>query len=75
MRAPRVEAHVIHPTSILVNRDPRRPKTDRLDTALLTRAFLGWLRGEAVSLRHGRRPHAQDRKRPNREQGERAHSN
>jgi transposase len=37
---------VIHPNSIAVSRQHRRAKTDRLDTALLKRAFLGWLRGE-----------------------------
>jgi len=41
-----VEAYVIHPTSIAVSREHRRAKTDRLDTELLMRAFLGWLRGE-----------------------------
>jgi transposase len=40
-----VEAHVIHPTSVAVSREHRRAKTDRLDTELLMRAFLGWLRG------------------------------
>jgi len=29
-----------------VSREHRRAKTDRLDTELLKRAFLGWLRGE-----------------------------
>jgi len=33
---------VIHPTSIPVSREQRRAKTDRLDTALLMRAVLGW---------------------------------
>ena len=46
LRARDVEAHVIHPTSIAVSREHRRAKTDRLDTELLKRAFLGWLRGE-----------------------------
>jgi hypothetical protein len=41
-----VEAHVIHPSSVAVSREHRRAKTDRLDTELLIRAFLGWLRGE-----------------------------
>jgi transposase len=41
-----IEAHVIHPTSVAVSRERRRAKTDRLDTELLKRAFLGWLRGE-----------------------------
>jgi transposase len=46
LRAHDVEAHVIHPSSVAVSREHRRAKTDRLDTALLKRAFLGWLRGE-----------------------------
>src|SRR5215203_6155101 len=46
LRAHGIEAHVIHPTSVAVSREHRRAKTDRLDTALLKRAFLGWLRGE-----------------------------
>ncbi len=37
---------MIHPTSVAVSREHRRAKTDRLDTELLKRAFLGWLRGE-----------------------------
>src|SRR5262249_13694430 len=46
LRARDVEAYVMHPTSIAVSREHRRAKTDRLDTELLMRAFLGWLRGE-----------------------------
>jgi transposase len=41
-----VEAHVIHAASVAVSREHRRAKTDRLDTEMLKRAFLGWLRGE-----------------------------
>jgi transposase len=41
-----IEAHVIHPTSVAVSRERKRAKTDRLDTAMLMRVFLGWLRGE-----------------------------
>ena len=41
-----VEAHVIHPSSVAVSREHRRAKTDRLDTELLKRGFLGWLPGE-----------------------------
>ena len=41
-----VEAHVIHAASVAVSREHRRAKTDRLDTELLMRAVLGWLRGE-----------------------------
>jgi transposase len=46
LRAQSVEAYVIHPSSVPVSREHRRAKTDRLDTELLKRAFLGWLRGE-----------------------------
>src|SRR6185437_7590492 len=46
LRARDVEAYVIHPTSIAVSREHRRAQTDRLDTELLMRVFLGWLRGE-----------------------------
>ena len=41
-----IEAHVIHPTSVVVSREHKRAKTDRLDTAMLIRVFIGWLRGE-----------------------------
>jgi hypothetical protein len=46
LRARGIEAYVIHPSSVPVSREYRRAKTDRLDTELLKRAFLGWLRGE-----------------------------
>jgi transposase len=46
LRAQGIEAYVIHPSSVPVSREHRRAKTDRLDTELLKRAFLGWLRGE-----------------------------
>jgi transposase len=46
LRARKIEAYVIHPSSVPVSREHRRAKTDRLDTELLKRAFLGWLRGE-----------------------------
>jgi transposase len=46
LRARDIEAHVIHASSVAVSREHRRAKTDRLDTELLKRAFLGWLRGE-----------------------------
>jgi transposase len=41
-----IEAHVIHSASVAVSRESKRVKTDRLDTAMLMRVFLGWLRGE-----------------------------
>jgi transposase len=46
LRARDIEAHVIHASSMAVSREHRRAKTDRLDTELLKRSFLGWLRGE-----------------------------
>jgi transposase len=69
LRAHGVEAHVIHPTSVAVSREHRRAKTDRLDTELLKRAFLGWLRGERGHCTMAAIPTAEeeDAKRPNRE--------
>jgi transposase len=63
LRGHGVEAYVIHPTSVAVPRQHRRAKTDRLDTELLKRAFLGWLRGRARPLQHGRDPHNRGRRR------------
>jgi len=64
-----IEAYVIHPTSIPVKREHRRAKTDRLDIALLKRAFLGWLRGEPDHCSMAAIPTLaeEDAKRPNRE--------
>src|SRR5690348_3445999 len=64
-----VEAHVIHPSSVAVSREHRRAKTDRLDTELLKRGFLGWLRGERGHCTMARVPTSaeEDAKRPNRE--------
>jgi len=69
LRARGVEAHVIHPTSVAVPREHRRAKTDRLDTELLKRAFLGWLRGEPEHCSMAAIPSLQeeDAKRPTRE--------
>jgi transposase len=47
-----IEAHVIHVASVAVSREHRRAKTDRLDTEMLKRAFLGWLRGERDHCKH-----------------------
>jgi transposase len=62
-----VEAHVIHPASVAVSREHRRAKTDRLDTELLKRGFLGWLRGERGHCSMVRVPMLaeEDAKRPN----------
>lgn len=46
LRARGIDAHVIHATSVAISREHRRAKTDRIDTAMLKRGFLGWLRGE-----------------------------
>ena len=69
LRARDVEAEVIHPNSIAVSREHRRAKTDRLDTALLKRAFLGWLRGEPDHCQMIAIPslEEEDAKRPGRE--------
>src|SRR5438876_2901122 len=69
LRGQGIEAHVIHPTSVAVSREHRRAKTDRLDTELLTRAFLGWLRGEPRHCSMAMIPtlEEEDAKRPNRE--------
>jgi transposase len=69
LRARGVEAYVIHPSSVAVSREHRRAKTDRLDTELLKRAFLGWLRGERDHCTMAAIPtlEEEDAKRPNRE--------
>jgi transposase len=69
LRARGIEAHVIHPTSVAVSREHRRAKTDRLDTELLKRAFLGWLRGEPghCGMAAVPTPEEEDARRPNRE--------
>lgn len=69
LRARGIEAYVIHSTSVAVPREHRRAKTDRLDTELLKRAFLGWLRGERKHCSMVAIPtlEEEDAKRPNRE--------
>jgi transposase len=69
LRARDIEAHVIHASSVAVSREHRRAKTDRLDTELLKRSFLGWLRGERDHCKMVAIPTIKDEdaKRPNRE--------
>src|SRR3954469_942299 len=69
LRARGIEAYVIHPTSVAVSREHRRAKTDRLDTGLLKRVFIGWLRGEPDHCHMAPIPTLaeEDAKRPNRE--------
>jgi transposase len=69
LRARDIEAYVIHPTSVAVSREHRRAKTDRLDSGLLKRVFIGWLRGEPDHCHMAAIPTLaeEDAKRPNRE--------
>jgi transposase len=64
-----IEVYVIHAASIPVSREHKRAKTDRLDTEVLMRAFLGWLRGEPGHCRMAQIPtlEQEDAKRPSRE--------
>src|SRR5213078_949992 len=69
LRVRGIEAYVIHASSVAVSREHRRAKTDRLDTELLKRVFLGWLRAERDHCKMVMIPTIQDEdaKRPNRE--------
>src|SRR3954471_6807518 len=69
LRARGIEAYVIHPTSVAVSREHRRANTDRLDTGLLTRVLIGWLRGVPDHRPMAAIPRLpeEDAKRPNRE--------
>ena len=69
LRAREIEAYVIHASSVPVPREHRRAKTDRLDTELLKRAFLGWLRGEPKHCSMAAIPTLEDEdaRRPSRE--------
>jgi transposase len=69
LRARGIDAHVIHATSLAISREHRRAKTDRIDTAMLRRGFLGWLRGEPghCSLAIVPTVAEEDAKRPHRE--------
>ncbi|RWC52130.1 MAG: hypothetical protein EOS56_32440 [Mesorhizobium sp.] len=69
LRAHDIETHVIHSASVSVSREHRRAKTDRLDTELLKRTLLGWLRGERGHCSMAAIPSTQeeDARRPNRE--------
>src|SRR6266849_8514895 len=69
LRVREIESYVIHPTSVPVSREHRRAKSDRLDTALLMRAVLGWLRGEPKHCSMVAIPTLaeEDARRPNRE--------
>jgi transposase len=69
LRGRGIEPYVIHSTSVAVSREHRRAKTDRLDTEMLIRVFLGWLRGEPHHCRMVAIPtlEEEDARRPSRE--------
>jgi transposase len=69
LRARDIETYVVHSTSVAVSREHRRAKTDRLDTEMLIRVFLGWLRGEPRHCKMVAIPtlEEEDAKRPSRE--------
>lgn len=69
LRSHGIEAYVMNASSVAVSRENRRAKMDRLDTELLKRAFLGWLRGEREHCRMAAIPtlEEEDAKRPGRE--------
>jgi transposase len=69
LRAQGMEAYVIHASSVPVAREHRRAKTDRIDTQLLMRSVLGWLRGERKHCSMVEIPTLaeEDARRPNRE--------
>ena len=64
-----IEVHVIHSSSVAVEREHRRAKTNELDQELLKRGFLGWLRGEHGHCKMVAVPTLaeEDAKRPSRE--------
>ena len=69
LRGHGIEVYVIHASSVAVSREQRRAKTDRLDTEMLMRALLGWLRREPGHCRMVAIPTvaAEDARRPGRE--------
>jgi len=69
LRVRGIETYVIHAASVAVSREHRRAKTDRLDTEMLKRALLGWLRGEPRHCQMAAVPTLaeEDARRPSRE--------
>ena len=64
-----ITAHILEPTSILVNRRARRAKTDRLDAEGMLRVLVAWLDGDrqVCSMVRVPTPNEEDAKRPHRE--------
>lgn len=50
------DAHVVNPSSVPVDRQARRAKTDRLDAIMLVELLLSWLRGEKSKMQMVRIP-------------------
>ena len=69
LQAKGIEAQVMHPPSIPVERRGRRVKTDRIDLDMLLRTLLAWLRGEPRVCSMVRIPSVteEDMRRPERE--------
>src|SRR6201990_164715 len=69
LRAREIDAYLVPPAQIAVARVQQRAETDRLDTELLMRVFLGWLRGEKRHCSMVALPtiEEEDARRPNRE--------
>lgn len=67
-----VEAHVVQPSSVPVDRRSRRAKSDGIDAELLLRTLLAWLRGEPRVCSMVPVPDAddEDARRPMRERAE-----
>src|SRR5215208_2874946 len=61
-----IAAHVLEPTSVLVNRRARRAKTDRLDAEGMLRVLAAWLGGDrqVCSMVRVPTPEEEDAKRP-----------
>lgn len=56
LRSRGIEAEVIDPVSLKVDRRGKRAKTDRLDMEALTRALYAWMAGDMTALRMVRVP-------------------
>lgn len=55
-----IEAEVIDPVSLKVDRRSKRAKTDRLDVEALARALFAWMAGDTTALRMVRMPSKED---------------
>lgn len=60
LRARGIEAEVIDPVSLKVDRRGKRAKTDRLDVEALARALYAWMAGDTTALRMVRVPSKED---------------